>query len=307
VNIDSKTVIAAIQSDIRAIANNAALYLQTNFDDRADAIDFLDFHLIERLDGLGNGELKGELKALKRQAVQLKSDLEKIDTDLFKQIRKKIKAGIYAKSSFTGMIHQHLVRYFSEPGLQDKIGYDNLDIFLNGLLFDQPLPESTTEREPDMVFYQQTPARIIVELAERVGSSANEVFVDIGSGLGLVAIAVNLITGIKSIAIEYEPAYCNYAKACALQLNVTGVEFIYADAREGDYSEGTIFFLYTPFEGNMLQDVLNILRKASQKKQIRIFTYGPCSAHVAGQNWLRSVNGMGDDYYKLYEFYSLDI
>ena len=36
--------------------------------------------------------------------------------------------------------------------------------------------------------------------------------------------------------------------------------------RQGDYADGTAFFLYTPFEGRMLQDVLERLKGEAQKR-----------------------------------------
>ncbi len=141
----------------------------------------------------------------------------------------------------------------------------------------------------------------MVELAQL---SPTDVFFDIGSGLGQVVILVNLISGAVARGIEYEPAYCEYAKIGASQLNLVNVEFINADARAGDYSQGTVFFLYTPFEGKMLEDMLEVLQEESRTRAIKVFTYGPCSPLVARQNWLTCVNGKGDHFYKLYEFRS---
>jgi SAM-dependent methyltransferase len=141
-----------------------------------------------------------------------------------------------------------------------------------------------------MVFYQKTPARIIFELARLAELKPGDLFFDIGSGLGQVCILVNLISGAATRGIEYEPAYCNYAQTSAAQLNLSNVEFINKDARKGDYAQGTVFFLYTPFEGHMLQDMLDILQKESQKRTITIFTYGPCSPHAARQDWLYDIN-----------------
>lgn len=72
-----------------------------------------------------------------------------------------------------------------------------------------------------------------------------------------------------------------------------------------DYSSGTIFFLYTPCIGQMMQEVLALLQKVSHKKTIRIFTYEPYSMTIAGQNWLNCINGNPDKINKLYEFISL--
>jgi len=45
-------VIFEIQSDIQAIEKNSALYQETNFDRRVKAIDYVEFNIIDRIDGL---------------------------------------------------------------------------------------------------------------------------------------------------------------------------------------------------------------------------------------------------------------
>jgi SAM-dependent methyltransferase len=137
-----------------------------------------------------------------------------------------------------------------------------------------------------------------------VEMGGDDVFVDIGSGLGQVVLLVNLFTGAKARGIEYEPAYCAYAGAIAARMRLADTEFVNADARGGDYSKGTVFFLYTPFEGRMFQDLLRLLQNESLARVIRIFTYGPCSAIVAAENWCRCVNGSPVDPYQLCLFVS---
>jgi hypothetical protein len=44
--------------------------------------------------------------------------------------------------------------------------------------------------------------------------------------------------------------------------------------------------MYTPFEGSMLVEVLERLRKRSRSRLIRLATYGTCTAIVAHQDWL---------------------
>ncbi|HTD40829.1 MAG TPA: hypothetical protein VK671_09430 [Mucilaginibacter sp.] len=296
-----------MESDIRAIEENAALYEETNFYSRADAIDFIDFHILDRIEILSPDiKLKEKLDILKLRAEKAKYELERIDANLFKQLRENIRNGIYTKSSFNEMISKYMGYNVSEIGQPDKIGYDNLDVFINKLLSVEAVPNATIAAEPEMVFYQKTPARIILKMTDLAQLSKNDVFFDLGSGLGQVAMLVNLISGATARGIEYEPAYCDYAKACASQLNLSNVEFINTDARKGDYSKGTVFFMYTPFEGSMLQDMMEILQKESQKRTIRIFTYGPCSSNIALQTWLDCVNGDPDNHYELCAFRSLD-
>ena len=104
--------------------------------------------------------------------------------------------------------------------------------------------------------------------------------------MGHVTTLVHLLSGATARGVEFEPAFCEYARACAAALNLTQVEFINADARRADYAEGTSFYMYTPFEGSMLAEVLERLRERSRSTPIRLATYGSCTAIVAQQDWL---------------------
>ncbi|MEP6613104.1 MAG: class I SAM-dependent methyltransferase, partial [Mucilaginibacter sp.] len=187
----------------------------------------------------------------------------------------------------------------------EEAGYDNLDIFINGLLSFHSIPGQTRDLEPEMVFYQKTPARIIFDLVEKAYVTRDDVFFDLGSGLGQQAILVNLMTGAKAKGVEFEPAFCNYANDCATQLNLPGVTFINTDARQADYSDGTVFFMYTPFRGEILQDVLALLRKESLTRKIKIITYGPCTAQVALHSWLDFTISNNGNIYKPAVFTSI--
>ena len=83
------------------------------------------------------------------------------------------------------------------------------------------------------------------------------------------------------------------------------VEFINLDAREADYSDGTVFFMYTPFEGEMLQHVLEKLRRQTQNQRIRLGTYGPCTPQTSQQSWLQGVDQHSDRLYRLAVFESV--
>lgn len=297
-------MIFEVQSDIEKIEAETAIYAFDNFIARIDAIDFIDFHIIDRIEGLiqqiGQG---AELIKLRIRANKLKDKLEDIDAEMFRQLEQKINISKDKRFVFREIIDDVLRNSLYDDELSDTIGYDNLDVFVNRLLSTNAIAEPKIELEPEMVFYQKTPARIIVELSKKI--NRDDVFFDIGSGIGQVVILVNLISNAKSIGIEFEPSYCNYAKDVASKIGLVDVEFINEDAREIDYSKGTVFFLYTPFIGKMMQDVLALLQKISINKIIRIFTYGPCSMEIAQQNWVRCINGKTDNIYKLYEFKSL--
>jgi hypothetical protein len=290
-------IISEILADIRSVEDNTTLYHKTHFIDRTNALDFIDFHILDRLNTLPPND---KTSTLKLRGEKLKLVLEKVDDALFSNLRKRIQAANCIGPAFK----KELSKYFPADFGPGNSGYDSLDAFMTGLFFDAPLPDETTTRKPEMVFYQQTPARVIFEMAERACLAPGDVFFDIGSGLGLVAILMHLLSGVPAIGIEYEPAYCHYAAACVSALNSSGVKFINTEAQNSDYSQGTVFFMYTPFHGSMLEQVLNLLRKQALTRPIRIFTYGPCSFEVAAQNWLSCINGPANDIYQLYEFKS---
>src|SRR5436190_1323902 len=82
---------------------------------------------------------------------------------------------------------------------------------------------------------------------------------DLGSGLGHVALLAFMLTGVRSFGIEVEAAYVASAQACAHSLQLYHVRFIHEDARAADLSIGTVFYLYSPFSGSILADVLHRL------------------------------------------------
>ena len=291
-----------LQSYIETIEKNPALYKEKNFNKRIEAIDSLEFQVIDQMEELLRKTPQPDtLIWLKSRAEKAMSELEEIDNNLFKKLQANIRVDGCAGKEFKNMVNE----YFDLSLHPQEPAYDNLDIFINRLLPFQSMPEQTKDLEPEMVFYQKTPARIVFELAEKAHFTKDDVFFDLGSGLGQVAILVNLLTGAKVKGVEFEPAFCEYAGDCAAWLNLSNVTFVNADARKADYSEGTVFFMYTPFKGEILEEVLEILRKESQLRKIKIITYGPCTAQVVLQSWLDFAPPKDDSIYKLGIFNSL--
>lgn len=296
-----------IRSDIRLIEENSALYQEPNFTSRAEAIDYLEFNVMDRIEGLLQTSDQAEtLISLSQSAERVKHRLEETDVRLFRRVRGDIRAGKCLGAALKTLIETYVPHDPTEEAQQDEIGYDHLDALINGVVLTQPVPMETIDIEPEMVPYQQTPARIILELVEKTQFTDKDVFYDLGSGLGQVPILVNLLSGVAVKGIEIEPAYCDYASACAADLNLTGVEFVNSDARNVDYSDGTTFFMYTPFGGKLLQEVLGKLKREAHRREIRLFTYGPCTPFVSRQSWLACVQN-GTHLYQLGVFRSLPL
>ena len=279
------------------------LFSEANFASRANALDELEFHVIDRLDGLLAAGPSAALSQLRRQATRLKEQLEAIDRQLFRRLRATIRAGRYTPDGLRTL----LATYVGPAGRSNgptaaATSYDSLDVLTNGLFGELAQPLNCEVREPEMVYYQKTPARVIVALAAKI--TAQDTLYDLGSGLGHVPLLVGLLSGATAKGVEIEPAYCRYAQACAAALRLTRVHFLNADARSVDYADGSAFFLFTPFTGRILQHVLGQLRQVAQHKPLKLFSYGPGTQALAQQSWLLRLNPLDSHLYQLAEFQS---
>jgi len=117
-----------------------------------------------------------------------------------------------------------------------------------------------------------------------------------------VPILVHLLTGVRAVGIEIEPAYCRVARKEAERLGLSGVSFLEGDARTADYRPGTVFYLFTPFVGEMLQDVLDRLEEQVKGRAVTVCGYGPCNPRLARQGWLRSEDADPEHEFKLAMF-----
>jgi SAM-dependent methyltransferase len=170
--------------------------------------------------------------------------------------------------------------------------YDELDVLVTRLIGGSEMPVPTIGLTAEMVEFYKTPVRVILELVERASFGPEPVFFDLGSGLGQTVMLVNILAGVMAKGIEIEPAYCEYARACAAAHGLSDVEFIEGDVRNSDLSTGTVFFLFTPFMGSLLAKVMERLRALASTRVIQVISYGPCSAEISRLAWL---TGEGDE------------
>jgi SAM-dependent methyltransferase len=290
-------------SSIESMESDASLLEERQFHRRTEAIDFMEFHIIDRIDLQPHPS--GEWLLLRSRAEKLKSALEQIDISLSQRLRTTIRDEGMTGAVFKNRVGEYVGSETNDNDHWAEPGYDNLDVFINRLFFFGALPQPAKDLEPEMVYYQKTPARIVFDLVRSAHFTRDDVFVDIGCGMGHVAFLVHLLAGITVKGIELEPAFCDYARNCAAELHLSRVTFINADARQADYSDGTLFFMYTPFSGTILREVLDLLRRESLRRSIKIITYGPCTAEVAGQSWLKRLTPDVHSLYAPVFFHSL--
>jgi hypothetical protein len=253
---------------------------------RVEALDRLEAYLLDQT-------IEAQIY---QRAVALSARLEAANFELYRAIRAEIRRGAGPDI---------LLRWARESGLVHGEGYDYLDELIVGILRfderDEP-GAGVNPPGPEMVFYQPTPARHIFDLIGRTMLTERDVLLDLGSGLGHVALLASICTSARCFGIEVERAYIDCARQSAHGLNLNNVTFIEQDARSADFSAGTVFYLYTPFTGTILRAVLDSLRREAASRPIRICTFGPCTPIIAEEQWLETMGRPDTD--RIAVFYS---
>lgn len=293
-----------LEARLTAFANNTALYATDNLAARAVALDAI--QQVYQLLQLHQRDARWGryLRPLQQQARALETRLRLADAALFRTLRQDIRRGKYSATAL-----RHFFEQYTDyrPGHAGQIyrGYDALDALLQGLLRAEQMPVVARRQDLDMIPYEPTPVRAVLALVDQMPLPANEVFYDLGAGLGHVAILVNLLTGATARGVEIEAAYCQHAQRCAEELGLTTVHFLNGDARQVDYTDGKVFFLYTPFTGKVLDAVLAALACQARHRPITLCTYGACTFEVAAQPWLQLQCAAAKHAYALAVFTSL--
>lgn len=270
-----------LQAFLCGLETNSSLFQPEQLRERLIALDNLDA-------GFGGFYSEDSMRCTNsqvyRRAKALRARLEAANAELYMSVRAHItRRG--QPQALLQRLQDSANRNESEiaaPGL----GFDDRDELLSGVLQLREPVEPNLQRSPEMVPYQPTPVRHILHLIAATALAEDDVFVDLGSGLGHVPFLVSMVTGAQSLGIEVQAAYVASARECAQSLHLSRVRFITQDARDADLSSGTTFYLYSPFKGSILTDVLSALRVESARRSIKICSLGPCTRTVANETWL---------------------
>jgi hypothetical protein len=268
----------ALVSLIEELERDRSLEEPRHLRQRIEALDDLDAYLPD-------GQRIGT--ALHHRARVLYAELESVNFRLYGAIRRDIQRGAGASS-----LLEWMPDWNAAANLTNCRGYDYLDELIGGVLqFEEPSAE-VVQLESEMVSYQPTPARHIFDLIGRTALAERDLLIDLGSGLGHVTLMASICTSARCTGIELEPSYVDCARKSTRSLNLNNVRFFQGDARAADLSDGTVFYLYTPFIGAILRDVLNLLRLEAIRREIRICTFGPCTRVVAEEQWLSVIGAL---------------
>jgi hypothetical protein len=280
-------MMAERESVLRKLERDGELHEPHRLRERIEALDWLDAHFP---DGGFDAGLETETN---RRAKTIYDSLEAANCELYQAILGEIQHGarpdtLLRFATDTGQV-------CGSSGLRQAEGYDYLDDLIAGVL---QLMEPDAQRaalQSGMVAYQPTPARQLFDWIGRGTLSERDVVMDLGSGLGHVALLTAICTPAQCVGIEVNTSYVDCARRSAEALNLSNAMFLQQDVRDADLSPGTVFYLYTPFTGEMLRTVLDLLQREATRREIRVCTYGPCTPVIAEQQWLKAAGGMEAD------------
>ncbi|MBS2015444.1 MAG: class I SAM-dependent methyltransferase [Deltaproteobacteria bacterium] len=134
-------------------------------------------------------------------------------------------------------------------------------------------PPSTAPGD-HLVGYHPSGVDSILEAAREVPITARDVVLDLGAGLGKVALLIHLATGARARGIEIQPALVERARRAAARQGATEVSFDVGDARSCDLGDANVFFMYLPFTGPALLEVLARLERIARERAIVVCTLG---------------------------------
>jgi len=273
-----------LQHFLAGLEADASLYEPGQIRARLDALDRLEMAFGDFLPGEVSQD--PALASIRQRAKAVRNRLESVNFDLYASIRSEVKRGAHPHAILPWI--QASDHHGKSKHPASGLSYDFSDEALSGILQLREPARTDIRPDPESVFYQPTPVRHILQLITVSALSETDVLVDLGSGLGHVPMLVSILSGVRSVGIELEASYVAIAQECAERLSLTKVSFVQQDARLADLSSGTVFYLYTPFTGSILANVLDRLRQQSNKRSIKIITLGPCTSIVAMEPWLRA-------------------
>ena len=294
--------IAILQQELDELENTLTLFDTHNFRARKEALDFV--RVIDKI-STENRKDNSERIHLQEQARTLSERLQTFNTKIAQNLHTRLISDRPAPQELRDWL-QLYTDYMPQQRVQPHHGYENLDFLLDEILLPKPHPRVSLTPKYGMVRYEPTPASVILELTERIAFTADDVFYDLGSGLGKVTILVHLLTGARCEGVEYQPDFCAYADQQTRALNLNSVTYQNADARHANYADATVFFFFNPFGGEIFTTVLERLRLEAQQRELRICSYGSSSKPLSELSWLERKPPINEDEYALAIFRSRD-
>ena len=141
------------------------------------------------------------------------------------------------------------------------------DAWVDELLGIEAPPPDMPDLPRGAVPYLPSGVEEIVAIVLEAPIHPDDELVDLGSGLGRVVLLAHLLSGARARGVEIQAHLVASARARCAAIGVTGVSFVHANAADLAL-EGSIFFLYAPFNGQLLARVLGRLEEVARRRPI---------------------------------------
>jgi SAM-dependent methyltransferase len=147
------------------------------------------------------------------------------------------------------------------------------DAWVDELLGIEAPPPDVPDLPRGSVPYLPSGVEEILALVREAPVRADDELVDLGAGLGRVVILAHLLSGARASGVEIQEPLVRSARARCAALGLAGVTFVHGNAADAAL-DGSIFFLYAPFNGEMLARVLRRLEEVARRRPIVLCAVG---------------------------------
>jgi SAM-dependent methyltransferase len=158
------------------------------------------------------------------------------------------------------------------------------DPWVDELLALPELPEDIPDLPAGAVPYLPCGVDAVVRAVREAPVRAEDVFVDLGAGLGRAAVLVHLLSGARAVGVELQPHLVEVARGTAARLGLERVSTLAGDAASLPVADGTVFFSYASFGRDTLDRVLSWLEPIAARREIVLCAVG---FEVHERPWLR--------------------
>lgn len=147
------------------------------------------------------------------------------------------------------------------------------DVWVDELLSLEQPPPDTAELPRGAVPYLPCGVEEILTMVRELPLRASDVLVDLGSGLGKVVLLAHLLTGARALGVEIQAPLVRSARERCTWLKLDAVSFVHANAIDVEL-DASVFFLYAPCNGQLLQAVLGRLEHVARRRAIAVCAVG---------------------------------
>jgi precorrin-6B methylase 2 len=147
-------------------------------------------------------------------------------------------------------------------------------------------------RHKDSIIYQGADYWNIRRVIHTLQPQGNDVFYDIGCGMGrcLCMFARLPLRSVVGIELDRSLAQAALSNAARLRGKRTAIEVRCQDAATADYSAGTIYFFYFPFGTETMRDVIESIKQSIDEnpRSVTIVCYS--MQVLQNVTWLKRVH-----------------